>query len=154
MEQPIQPSYNKMISILNKKERAMVTKEGLIKMEHEILTIFGFDFNFNCHNIFIERYLRILGYHNEEVVEMMSFELCKFSLNENKFLKYKPSVMAACSVLLSINIFRKEECSTTSTDKQFLDISNENPEKFDLNTKIWNNAKVSGCTGYTIEMLK
>jgi len=123
-------------------------------MELEILTIFGYDLNFNCHNVFIERYLRILGYQNDEVVEMMSFELCKFSLNENMFLKYKPSVMAACSVLLSINIFRKEECSTTSSEKQFLEISKENPEKFYLNTKIWNNAKVIGCTGYTIEMLK
>lgn len=86
----------------------MVTRFSLIEMEHEIMTLFGFDLNFNCQGIFIDRYLRILGYHKEEDVLMMSYELCKFSLNENMFLKYKPSVIAACSVLLSINIFEKE----------------------------------------------
>jgi len=114
MEQPIQPSYTRMISLLNKKEKEMVTRDSLIKMELEIITLFGCDFNFNCHGIFIDRYLRILGYHKNEMVKLMSYELSKFSLNEDLFLKYKPSVMAACSVILSINIFKKDECSLSS----------------------------------------
>ena len=82
-------------------------------MELEIITLFGCDFSFNCHGIFIDRYLRILGYHKEDVVKMMSYELCKFSLNEEIFLKYKPSMIAACSVILSINIFENEEGSSS-----------------------------------------
>jgi len=95
----------------------MVTKESLIKMELKIITLFGFDFNFNCHGIFIERYIRILGYQKESIILMMSHELCKFSLNEESFLKYKPSVIAACSVILSINIYNNEEGSTKNIGK-------------------------------------
>ena len=103
----MQPSFNRMIDMLNKKEKTMVTRESLIEMEFEIMTLFGCDFSFNCTCIFIDRYLRILGYHNSDVVLMMSYELCKFSMNDDMFLNYKPSVIAACCVLLSINIFNK-----------------------------------------------
>ena len=109
------PSFSRMITVLNKKEKTMVTKQSLIEMEHEIITQFGFDFNFNCHGIFVDRYLRILDFHNEDLLLIMSNELCKFSLNEDKFLNYNPSLIAACSVILSINIFKREDCSLDNT---------------------------------------
>jgi len=93
----------------------MVTKDLLVDLELEIIKLFGCDFNFNCHGIFVERYLRVLGYHQDDMVSKMSFELCKFSLNNEKLLKYKPSEIAACCVILSINIFKKEDCSTDNT---------------------------------------
>ena len=57
------PSYNMMIEELNSKERRVVTKEGLMELEFDIVYLFGCDFNFNCHGIFIERFLRVLSYH-------------------------------------------------------------------------------------------
>jgi len=106
-----------MIAILTDKEKSNVTREGLMEMEREIIALFGFDFNFSCHNIFVDRYLRMLNQHKEEVLLMMSNELCKFSLNEVTLLKYKPSIIAACSVILSINIFKREECTFDNTNK-------------------------------------
>ena len=87
----------------------MVTKESLIELENEIIFMFGCDFNFHGPTNFLDRYLRVLDFHNEDVIQMMSSEISKFSLNDEKFLNYRPSQIAACSVILSINIFKKEE---------------------------------------------
>ena len=35
----------------------------------------------------------------------MSFQICKFSLNDAIFLKYYPSQIAACALILSVNIY-------------------------------------------------
>lgn len=91
LEQPIQPSYNRMIKLLNKKEKQLVTKEYLEELEYEILFMFGCDFNFHGPIHFVDRYLRLLDYGNEEVIQMMCNEICKFSLNDEMFLNYKPS---------------------------------------------------------------
>lgn len=87
----------------------MVTKESLVDLEYEILFMFGCDFNFHGPIHFVDRYLRLLNYSNEPVIQMMCNEICKFSLNDEMFLTYRPSQIAACSVILSINIFKKEE---------------------------------------------
>ena len=91
LEQPIQPSYGRMIKLLNKKERQLVTKEQLEELEFQIVFLFGCDFNFNGPIHFVDRYLRLLGCANEEVIEMMCNEICKFSLNDDMFLDYNPS---------------------------------------------------------------
>jgi hypothetical protein len=67
----------------------------------------GFEFNFPGPMQSMERYLRILGYDKNKIVVDMSFQICKFQLNDARFLKYKPSNIAACSVILSINIYEK-----------------------------------------------
>ena len=87
----------------------MVTKEQLEELEMEIIFMFGCDFNFHGPIHFVDRYLRLLDYCNEPVIQMMCNEICKFSLNDDMFLNYRPSQIAACSVILSINIFKKEE---------------------------------------------
>lgn len=88
---------------------------------------------------------------------MMCYELCKFSLNDDMFLKYKPSEIAAASCILSINIFKKEEIDSQNgkQGKQpFLEDCKEKSGMFYLNTRIWNNHRVVSITGYTIEMIK
>ena len=159
IEQPIQPSYNRMIKLLNKKEKQMVTKEELEDLEFEIILMFGCDFNFHGPINFVDRYLRLMNYSNEEVIQMMCYEICKFSLNDDLFLNYKPSQIAACSVILSINIFKKEEMehykNTNEQNKisNFLTVAKEDSKKFYLNTDIWNNPNVVSASGYTIESL-
>ena len=44
--QPVQPSFNRMIKLLNKKERSMVDKDECAVLESEIINLFGCDFNF------------------------------------------------------------------------------------------------------------
>lgn len=39
----------------------------------------------------------------------MAFQLSKFVLNDSRFLSYRPSQLAACSVLIAINIFKRDE---------------------------------------------
>jgi hypothetical protein len=39
----------------------------------------------------------------------MAYQICKYSLNDAKFLNYTPSMIAACSSIISINIFEKDK---------------------------------------------
>jgi len=59
-EQPMTPSINRMIKLLNEDERQVVTKLLVIAMEAKILTTLGFDLNFLSPLIFLEIYLRLL----------------------------------------------------------------------------------------------
>lgn len=98
-----------MINLLTTDEKKTVTKQSLIDLESEILIMLGFDFNFPGPVQSMERFLRLLGYDLNRTVYDMAFQICKFQLNEAIFLNYRPSQIAACSVLLSINIFEEEQ---------------------------------------------
>lgn len=91
LEQPISPSFTRMINLLTPEEKKNVTKQSLIDLESDILIKLGFDFNFPGPVQSMERYLRILGYDLNRSVFDMSFQICKFQLNEAKFLDYRPS---------------------------------------------------------------
>ena len=56
--------------------------------------------------------MRILNYHENQVIFEMSYQICKFSLNDASFLKYQPSQIAASALLLSINIFELDREKT------------------------------------------
>lgn len=105
LEQPISPSFSRMINLLTEEEKKYVTKKSLIELESQILLKLGFDFNFQGPIQSMERYLRLLGYHDNSTVYDMAYQICKFQLNDAQFLEYRPSEIAACAVILSINIF-------------------------------------------------
>jgi len=46
LEQPISPSFTRMINLLNDEEKKHVSKQSLIDLEANILIRLGFDFNF------------------------------------------------------------------------------------------------------------
>jgi hypothetical protein len=46
IEQPISPSFNRLIGMLTPEEQKYVSKQGLIDLEADILMKLGFDFNF------------------------------------------------------------------------------------------------------------
>lgn len=46
MEQPISPSFNRLIGMLTSDEQKYVSKQGLIDLEADILMILGFDLSF------------------------------------------------------------------------------------------------------------
>jgi hypothetical protein len=48
LEQPISPSFSKMINLIPEEERKNLTKEILIDLEGDILIRLGFDFNYPC----------------------------------------------------------------------------------------------------------
>ena len=46
LEQPISPSFTRMINLLTDEEKKYVSKQSLIDIEAQILMKLGFDFNF------------------------------------------------------------------------------------------------------------
>lgn len=48
LEQPISPSFSKMINLIPEDERKNLTKDILIDLEADILIRLGFDFNYPC----------------------------------------------------------------------------------------------------------
>lgn len=78
LEQPISPSFTRMINLLTPEEKKNVTKQSLIDLESDILVKLGFDFNFPGPVQAMERYLRVLGYDLNRSVFDMSFQICKF----------------------------------------------------------------------------
>jgi hypothetical protein len=63
MEQPISPSFGRMISLLSKEEKMHVTKLSLVQMEEHIIQILNCEFHLPGPIVPLERYLRLLGYH-------------------------------------------------------------------------------------------
>lgn len=62
LEQPISPSFNRMINLLPDEERKYVSKKQLIQLEEDIIQKLGFDFNFPGPMQSMERFLRLLNY--------------------------------------------------------------------------------------------
>lgn len=78
LEQPISPSFSRMISLLSDDEKKNVTKKQLIELEADILVQMGFDYNFPGPIQSMERYLRILDYDQNKTVYDMTYQICKF----------------------------------------------------------------------------
>ena len=91
LEQPISPSFTRMINLLSEDEKKNITKQSLIDLEADILIKMGFDYNFPGPIQSLERFLRILKYDQNKTVYDMSYQICKFQLNDSMFLEYRPS---------------------------------------------------------------
>ena len=72
LEQPISPSFSKMISLLSEVEKKQVSIDSMIKLVAEILVILSFDFNFASPYQSMDRYLRLLDYDQNYVVYDMT----------------------------------------------------------------------------------
>lgn len=62
LEQPISPSYNKMIGFLPDNQKSGVSKKELLRIEREVLKTLQFDILRPGPTVFIERYIKVLGY--------------------------------------------------------------------------------------------
>ena len=82
----------------------------------------------------------------------MGFQISKFQLNEAKFLKYRPSQIAACSTILAINIYEKD-LETQGQSTFFENLTNKGG-LLDLNLKIWNTEQVHNLTGYSLDDIR
>lgn len=141
-----------MINLLTDEEKKYVSKHSLIELEAKILCKMGFDFNFPGPMQSMERYLRVLNYDTNKTIQDMAFQICKFQLNDARFLNYKPSQIAACSVILAINIYEKDK-EQFSNKGFFANCKYQNGLQ-DMNLDIWNNQNVHSITGYSIDDIK
>ena len=78
----------------------------------------------------------------------MSFQICKFQLNEALFLKYQPSMIAACALIISVNIYEldREKNQPVGFFKDCMGTGG----LLRMNTDIWNNRTVHELSGYSI----
>ena len=100
----------------------------------------------------MERFLRILDYDKNKTIIDMAFQISKFQLNDARFLRYKPSQIAACSVILAINIYEKDK--DQYSQKGFFNNCQVKDGLQELNLEIWNNQTVHMMTGYTVDEIK
>ena len=98
-----------MITFLTEEERQVVERNELLELEADILVTLGFDLCFPGPVAPMERFLRLLKIDDKPILRRMSFQICKFTYNESSFLKYPPSKIAACAVILCYNIYKRDE---------------------------------------------
>ena len=65
IEQPISPSFNRMISLLPESQRGRVNKTALINLEEQIVWALDFDFIYASPITFLERYQRLFAVDQE-----------------------------------------------------------------------------------------
>ena len=94
--------------------------------------MFGFDFNFPGPIESMERFFRILDCDQNLKVVKLTRNILRQHICIGNFLNYRPSQVAACAVIIAINI--REKRSMICLD-------------------IWNNEKIQTTTGYSTEML-
>ena len=65
----------------------------------------------------------------------MALEICKFSLNDPTYLNYRPSIIAACSIIISLNLFE----INSGENKNFFKNKINSLDLLEMNVEIWNN---------------
>jgi hypothetical protein len=119
-----------MIQLLTDEEQKTVNKKLLTDLEAQIIVKLGFDFNFPGPIQFVERYLRILNFDKIKSVFDIAFAICIQQVLDPKFLNFKQSEIAACAVILAINMYNK--------DRNKFDFFKFNGGQPALNLSIWN----------------
>jgi hypothetical protein len=66
LEQPISPSFTRMINLVPRKYAANLDKQTLIALERDIIFAFQFDLQFASTLLYSQRLLKILGFADEE----------------------------------------------------------------------------------------
>lgn len=98
------PSVNRMVRLLSKDEQDYVTKAIVIEVESRIVTTLNFDFNLMVPLTFLERYIRLSEYSNNKKAFVLAKEICQRAVIKSMFLEFKPSQIAAVSLIMALNI--------------------------------------------------
>lgn len=109
MEEPRHPCFNNVIGYLESEEQYGITIKRLKNQEAQILVQLSFDFNVCGPTYSIERFLRVLNYDFDNKIKNIAVSICKFSLIQLGFQKFMPSMIAACSIIVAINIYENQE---------------------------------------------
>ena len=110
LEEPIQPSFNRMVRLVASEWNFETTKEEIVEMESQVIRTLDWDLHMLGPIFFLERYQRIFGVENEKSdpdaarVGGLARKILRCLILSSNYLKYKPSQMAAAALMLSINI--------------------------------------------------
>ena len=137
-----------------------------------MLTTLGFDLIIPTPVVPLDRYLRLLNLHQNKMIEDMALLLAKFALNDLRFATYRPSAIAACTLIIALNIFKRDEeeyeqkgafrngfgSQVVTNDQSFFSVSTRLDEnkcsQLLLNLQFWKKFETAQVSGYTIDMLR
>ena len=161
-----------MLWNLTDEENEIVDKQAVLDLEAKVLVKLGFDLYFPRPVYPMDRFLQLLGFNKNKLMVNMTYQICKFTMNEPVFLKYRPSMIAACAVTLCANIYKRDKESYESTgvfaqgdsptanEASFFRLSSDlsrskqSTPLLRFNTQVWNNQQVLKVTGYTYTAIK
>lgn len=116
LEEPMQPSFNRMVRLIKSEHDFDTTKEELITLEQMVITLLDWDLQIVTPIFFLERYQRIFGVDREASdpsdarVVNLARKMLRYMLLSSVYLRFKPSQVAAAALILSINI-NSSHCS-------------------------------------------
>lgn len=110
IEEQNMPRILNMTDLLYEKHGVAISEETILSFEFTILSYLDFRLRYTSPVHFLERYQRIFGLDKEATdktsrdVGNMARKFIRFMIINKGFLKYKPSAMAAASLLLGIKV--------------------------------------------------
>ena len=104
LDQPISPSFNRMISLLPSDQILTNTKQKLIDLETLIVRELDFDLQWVSPLTFLERFIRLFAFdkNEDDKTARIAQKLLHSVTFDSQFLKFKPSQLAASCLLFSI----------------------------------------------------
>ena len=110
LEEPIQPSFNRMIRLVAKEWNFQTTKEELVQLERDVIRLLDWELIIPGPLFFLERFQRIFGLDQEKSdqdaarVANVARKMIRCMLLSSTYLRFKPSQIASAAILLSIGI--------------------------------------------------
>ena len=115
MDEKYAPSINYTLEFLTDDERKMIDNEAVFDLEAKVLIKLGFDLHLPGPVAPMDRFLQLLGFNKSKLMVNMTYQICKFAMNEPGFLNYTPSIIAGCAVVICANIYMRDKESYEST---------------------------------------
>ena len=112
LEEPMQPSFNRMVRLVAKEWNFTTTRQELIELESEVIRELDWDLVRPGPLFFLERFQRVFFLDQERsdvaaaCVGSVARRLMRCMLLRSCSLRFKPSQIAATSLLLSIGILK------------------------------------------------
>lgn len=110
LEQPISPSFSRMIRLVEDEWHISVEKKDLTLLEEQVIKTLDYELHYNCPIIFFERYQRIFGLDQElmdeeaEKIGDLARRFMRCMVSSSYFLRFKVSQIAASALILAINV--------------------------------------------------
>lgn len=129
LEQPMSPSFQRMVNLLPEETRAAVTKQRLVAMEESIIKELNFQMHYAGPIPYLCRFQRIFNVDLEKgdtgakQVGFAARQFCRFMMRKPEFLKFKASQQAAAAFVLALNL-------ATSAYAQKLGLAPLTPEHY------------------------
>ena len=109
MEEKFAPNIEFTLEFLAEDEKEKIDTQAVFDLEAQVLVKLGFDLHFPGPIAPMDRFLHLLGFNQSRLMVNMTYQICKFTMNEPAFLNYQPSKIAACAVIICANIYMRDK---------------------------------------------